>query len=252
MFSGVFKRYVIYLIIYGFFLVAFGLAFFQMFRPNEEYPNSFEQMFLKMFTMVLGEIELMKIPFYPNGWMRIVEILFFTTFLILMVLVLQNLLNALAIRDTEDMLKVSEEDRLYSVMVITFFWEYFSKFLAPKVLKYFPKKKIYFPVFHEIYRNDETFVGVQDGAKNYEPWIIHDAYSWRNKMRWRIGEIWRNSGVGYVLFKFLELFELYRGLFTISKRVAEDAKEIIVTQSSGVDKVEDVVKVYIYFMQIHL
>ena len=68
-------------------------------------------------------------------------------------------------------------------------------------------------------------------------------------MRKMIGKIWRNSGVGYVLFKFLELFELYRGLFTISKRVAEDSKQIIVTQSSGVEKVEDVVKVC---MQVHL
>ena len=139
-----------------------------MFPQNgHEYPETFEQMVLKMFTMLLGEFELMKIPFHPAGWMRIVEFLFFATFLILMVLVLQNLLNALAIRDTEKMLNVSEVDKLYSVMTITNFLEFIPGFNRQKLLNYFPKKKIYFPIYHEEHRNDEFFIGHQNNSKPF-------------------------------------------------------------------------------------
>ena len=96
-----------------------------MFPAGNEYPDTFEQMLLKMFTMLLGEIELMSIPFYPSGWMRIVEFVFFLSFLILMVLVLQNLLNALAIKDTEEMLNISEQEKLFSLMEVSNFWEFF-------------------------------------------------------------------------------------------------------------------------------
>ena len=242
-----------YLIIYGFFLVAFGLAFFQMFRASEEYPDSFEQMFLKMFTMVLGEIELMKIPFYPSGWMRIIEYLFFTVFLILMVLVLQNLLNALAIKDTENMLKVSEEEKLYSVMELTNSWEFFQKSILLKrwgriicgiyaiiiarffedVLKDFPDKKIHFPIFHKDFRNDKIFVGFKTGEK---PEVYSERY-------WQIS-VFMWTHVTY-FFRFFEFVGFYRGLFSISKRMAQDCKEIIALreQRQEVDNFEGIIKV---------
>ena len=116
MFYGILSRYLYYLIFYGFFLITFGLAFFQMFPTSDDYPSTFEQMLLKMGTMLIGEIDMMDTPFYKSGRLRVIEFLFFTSFLILVVLVLQNLLNALAIKDTEDMLRVAEEHTLFNLM----------------------------------------------------------------------------------------------------------------------------------------
>ena len=116
MFYGILSRYLYYLIFYGFFLITFGLAFFQMFPASDDYPSTFEQMLLKMGTMLIGEIDMMDTPFYKSGRLRVIEFLFFTSFLILVVLVLQNLLNALAIKDTEDMLRVAEEHTLFNLM----------------------------------------------------------------------------------------------------------------------------------------
>ena len=243
MFYGVFTSYLTYLGIYGFFLISFGLAFFQMFPTANEYPDTFEQMLLKMFTMLLGEFELMKIPFHPSGWMRILEMVFLTAFLILMVLVLQNLLNALAIKDTQEMLSISEQEKLYSIMKLTHFWEWmwiamprqsfwflgqvkYLFFGKSKVLDDFEDFKVCFPVLMESCRNHETYIGFE---KDEDPWIHGKKYD-----KWRY------------LIRFFEMFGFLNfKFFTIDKEIAEAAKKIISSkyQCQEVEDTEDVVKV---------
>ena len=196
-----------------------------MFPAGNEYPDTFEQMLLKMFTMLLGEIELMTIPFYPSGWMRIVEFVFFLSFLILMVLVLQNLLNALAIKDTEEMLNISEQEKLFSLMEVSNFWEFFLNQIGIdiRVLEDFsPTKEVYFPIFHERCRNEKIFVGHRKGEK---PSFL----DWR---RYRY------------FYRFMETLNILK-LFTINKEMAELSKKIIVSkdQSQEGDNIEEIAKV---------
>ena len=73
----------------------------------------------KTFVMLLGEIEYMNIPIKEDGW----RMLFFALFLFSMTLALLNLLNAVAITDTAEMIKEAEKDVLYNLLILMEVWE---------------------------------------------------------------------------------------------------------------------------------
>ena len=226
MFVGVLKSYTLYLLVYGFFLITFGLAFFQMFPKSDDFPETFDLMILKMLAMLLGEIDLMGTPFTSDTHTRWMEIIFFTLFLILIILVLQNLLNALAIKDTSEMLDASDTDTLLIILDLVKFWAFFlakfNTFLSalniniplPNTLSAFPGKKIYFPVFHPEFRNENSFPSLQEGAVEYK---VKGEYSFKQILKTR----------------------------PIDKRIAESAKEIIAEgrKSDQSETIEDIVKV---------
>ena len=226
MFVGVLKSYTLYLLVYGFFLITFGLAFFQMFPKSDDFPETFDLMILKMLAMLLGEIDLMGTPFTSDTHTRWMEIIFFTLFLILIILVLQNLLNALAIKDTSEMLDASDTDTLLIILDLVKFWAFFlAKFNAflsalniniplPNTLSAFPGKKIYFPVFHPEFRNEDSFPSLQEGAVEYK---VKGEYSFKQILKTR----------------------------PIDKGIAESAKEIIAEgrKSDQSETIEDIVKV---------
>ena len=94
-----------FLLWYGIIVVAFGIAFYIMMhtdhagaQPNEEYPF-FDRIWLALFktsAMFVGELEFADIPFTDN----VVSYLVFLLFIFLVVVVLMNLLNGLAVSDT--------------------------------------------------------------------------------------------------------------------------------------------------------
>ena len=127
---------------------------------------------------------------------------------------------------TEEMLNISEQEKLFSLMEVSNFWEFFLNQIGIdiRVLEDLsPTKEVYFPIFHESCRNEKTFVGHRKGE---EPSFKLD---WR---RYRY------------IYRFMETLNIFK-LFTINKEMAELSKKIIVSkdQSQEGDNIEEIAKV---------
>ena len=233
MFVGVLKSYTWYLVVYFFFLITFALSFFQMFPPSKEYPDSYELMILKVFAMLLGEIELMNIPFSELAWIRCMEMLFLFTFLILIVLVLQNLLNALAFKDTKDMLDASNHDKLLIILELALFWGtifFKHNWTRQTVLSAFKEKKIYFPIFHPKYKNNNDFPAMGKYSEDSNDWTNFETVVVIKEKDHRVHKIKRLK---------------YERQYKITKRIAENAKKIISERKTSHENesIEDIIKV---------
>eukprot|EP00090_Calanus_glacialis_P042815 TRINITY_DN758_c0_g1_i3.p1 TRINITY_DN758_c0_g1~~TRINITY_DN758_c0_g1_i3.p1 ORF type:complete len:564 (-),score=123.95 TRINITY_DN758_c0_g1_i3:119-1678(-) len=101
MFYRVLKTFLLFLTWYSFFIIAFGLGFYILLHKDtgieQEYPyfDHLELTLLKTFTMFVGELEFSNIPL-DSHFSRV----FFLSFVFLIVVVLMNLLNGLAVSDT--------------------------------------------------------------------------------------------------------------------------------------------------------
>ena len=104
MFYTVFVTFFKFLLWYSFFVIAFALSFYVMFHTdhkkgakNEEYPffDEIGTSLLKAAAMFVGELEFSDIPFSENAISKIL----FVAFIFLIVVVLMNLLNGLAVSD---------------------------------------------------------------------------------------------------------------------------------------------------------
>lgn len=105
MFTTVVWTFLSFLMWYAIIIVAFGIAFYIMFHRdhngigrNEDYPF-FDTIWLALFktsAMFVGELEFADIPFTDNALSNII----FLAFIFLIVVVLMNLLNGLAVSDT--------------------------------------------------------------------------------------------------------------------------------------------------------
>ena len=118
MFFKVMSTFLFFLVVYVFFIVAFGLAFYIMLHTDEETTNRkyiyFDSPWLalvKTSTMFVGELQFEDIPIYEKfhsssaGSLPLAYV-FFLTFVFLIVMVLMNLLNGLAVSDVA---KIEEE-----------------------------------------------------------------------------------------------------------------------------------------------
>ena len=124
------------------------------------------------------------------------------------------------------MLDASDTDTLLIILDLVKFWAFFlakfNTFLSalniniplPNTLSAFPGKKIYFPVFHPEFRNENSFPSLQEGAVEYK---VKGEYSFKQILKTR----------------------------PIDKRIAESAKEIIAEgrKSDQSETIEDIVKV---------
>ena len=136
MFLRVMKSYFKILLIYLPIIFGFCLGFYQMFPDDAKFPSGKFEMMGKTFVMLLGEIEYMDIPIQND----LFRMFFFLMFLFSMTLSLLNLLNAVAIADTNEMIKEAEKQLLYNVLIL---WE--SPFLEP-IIKYgccFPSIRLF-------------------------------------------------------------------------------------------------------------
>ena len=140
LFWGVLKSYIGYLLIYGLFLICFAVGYLQMFEKAEdsqekkEWPSEFLFLFMHVFNMFLGTLELASIKWAdPDlGYTMKVQIIYVFIFAVLIMLTLLNLLNALAIEDVNRMIEKSATDRLYTILCLAVFWEErFRKLSSP-------------------------------------------------------------------------------------------------------------------------
>ena len=103
MFYKVLQSFIMFLAWYCLFIIAFGLGFYILLHndnpkdPEAEYPffDNLGLALVKTFTMFVGELEFADLPFKtPVGY------LFLLSFVFLIVVVMMNLLNGLAVSDT--------------------------------------------------------------------------------------------------------------------------------------------------------
>jgi len=125
MFFKVLKSFFFFLSWYGLFIIAFGLSFFIMLhtdvkdgpkeKDDDEYVffNSTFLSVVKTLTMFVGELEFSDIPINLDSPLAPVNYLFFLSFVFLIVVVLMNLLNGLAVSDTG---AIQEKAEIYSYL----------------------------------------------------------------------------------------------------------------------------------------
>ena len=140
LFWGVLKSYIVYLLIYGLFLICFAVGYLQMFNKAEDtdekqaWPSDFFFLFMHVFNMFLGTLELASIKWadpHIGNTMK-VQLIYVFIFAVLIMLTLLNLLNALAIEDVNRMIEKSATDRLYTILRLAVFWEErFRKLASP-------------------------------------------------------------------------------------------------------------------------
>ncbi|XP_011706749.1 PREDICTED: transient receptor potential cation channel protein painless-like isoform X2 [Wasmannia auropunctata] len=104
MFRKVSLKYVCLLFPYTFLIIAFALAFYMLFKNSMNF-SGFGHSFFKTFIMITGEFNSNDIPFesYP-----ICSHIVFVLFVFLIAIVLYNLLNGLAVSDTNKILSKAE------------------------------------------------------------------------------------------------------------------------------------------------
>merc|ERR1740128_234281 len=115
MFYKVLNSFLMFLIWYSLFIVAFGLGFYIMLHTDtktdisgleEEDKNPlFNRTWLslvKTSAMFVGELEFSDLPIDSGSYLGMVAYCYFLSFLFLIVVVLMNLLNGLAVSDTGD------------------------------------------------------------------------------------------------------------------------------------------------------
>ena len=97
MFTTVVSTFFRFLLWYGIIVLAFAIAFFLMFHDeNYEFFDRVWIAFVKTSAMFVGELEFSDIPFTSNA----ISYAIFLAFIFLVVVVLMNLLNGLAVSDT--------------------------------------------------------------------------------------------------------------------------------------------------------
>ncbi len=126
MFYKVMGTFFFFLCWYSFFIIAFGLGFYIMLYkdpPSKDEPKSEEDegryiffdtpwlALVKTSTMFVGELEFSDIPVKLESAMATLSYIFFLAFVFLIVVVLMNLLNGLAVSDTGT---IQEKAEIYS------------------------------------------------------------------------------------------------------------------------------------------
>ena len=109
MFLKVLKTFAFFLVWYSLFIVAFGLGFFILLHKVDDKPageddyvffNKAWTSLVKTTTMFVGELEFSDIPVDLDSHLAPLAYCFFLSFVFLIVVVLMNLLNGLAVSDT--------------------------------------------------------------------------------------------------------------------------------------------------------
>merc|ERR1719427_1783101 len=108
MFLKVMKTFLLFFTWYCLFIIAFGLGFFILLHKSSSdvkeddyvYFNKAWISLIKTTTMFVGELEFSDIPINLESNLAPLAYLFFLSFVFLIVVVLMNLLNGLAVSDT--------------------------------------------------------------------------------------------------------------------------------------------------------
>ena len=119
MFIKVLKTFIFFFTWYCLFIIAFGLGFFILLHKTGEDHDDSDYVFfdkvwtslVKTTTMFVGELEFSDIPVDLNSKFAPLAYVFFLSFVFLIVVVLMNLLNGLAVSDTG---LIREQAEIYS------------------------------------------------------------------------------------------------------------------------------------------
>ena len=125
MFYRVLNSFFFFLLWYSLFIIAFGLGFYIMLHnddggnnlhalDHEDLNPLFNRTWLslvKTSAMFVGELEFSDIPINSDTYLGVLAYIFFLTFIFLIVVVLMNLLNGLAVNDTSD---IKQKAEIYS------------------------------------------------------------------------------------------------------------------------------------------
>merc|ERR1712227_914779 len=124
MFYRVLNSFFFFLLWYSLFIIAFGLGFYIMLHDDSAgNPHGLEEedknvlfnrtwlSLVKTSAMFVGELEFSDIPINSDTYLGVVAYIFFLTFIFLIVVVLMNLLNGLAVNDTSD---IKQKAEIYS------------------------------------------------------------------------------------------------------------------------------------------
>ena len=125
MFYRVLNSFFFFLLWYSLFIVAFGLGFYIMLHSDDGGKNLnaldhedlnplFNRTWLslvKTSAMFVGELEFSDIPINSDTYLGVLAYIFFLSFIFLIVVVLMNLLNGLAVNDTSD---IKQKAEIYS------------------------------------------------------------------------------------------------------------------------------------------
>merc|ERR1719422_2391714 len=116
------KTFFWYGIIYVGLVITPAFSFFLMVDEKESvYPTEISKLMAKTFVMFVGEVELFDVS--DSKVFKSLEIGFFLFFIFFLAVVLMNLLNALAIVDTRELVEDAEMEMLFSLMETVSFWE---------------------------------------------------------------------------------------------------------------------------------
>lgn len=121
MFYRVLNSFFFFLLWYSLFIIAFGLGFYIMLHDdsatnlhgldeNDKNPlfNKTWLSLVKTSAMFVGELEFSDLPINSDTYLGMLAYAFFLTFVFLIVVVLMNLLNGLAVNDTSDIKQKAE------------------------------------------------------------------------------------------------------------------------------------------------
>ena len=114
MFYKVLNSFFFFLLWYSLFLIAFGMGFYIMLHDDSlvkdphgleeedknKYFNRTWTSLVKTSAMFVGELEFSDLPMNTNSYLGMLAYTFFLAFIFLIVVVLMNLLNGLAVSDT--------------------------------------------------------------------------------------------------------------------------------------------------------
>ena len=116
------KTFFWYGIIYVGLVITPAISFFLIVDQKESvYPTDFSKLLAKTFVMFVGEVELFDVA--KSEAFQWLEIVFFLIFIFFLAVVLMNLLNALAIVDTKELVEDAEMEMLSSLLETVSFWE---------------------------------------------------------------------------------------------------------------------------------
>ena len=122
MYKGVFKSFIWYFCFYSPLLWMFAIGFYIMLPEFGEEDGPFGMAATKVFVMVIGEVDFEDIKFM-DGLKAFVQVNYFLIFLLLVVVILLNLLNALAVKDAGNLIDSAKMDTLCELLRLTHFWD---------------------------------------------------------------------------------------------------------------------------------
>jgi len=246
MFLKVLKTFFMFISWYSLFIVAFGLGFFILLHKDQVESEDdyifFNQVWLSLIkttTMFVGELEFSDIPVDLDSKLAPLAYVFFLSFVFLIVVVLMNLLNGLAVSDTG---LIREKAEIYSytsqVETISTFesmllgdpFDFLSN--VPAMLSSFPSCSL----FRQLYRNKSlrnvfTKIGASEILLFYK--------------------FFPNKSVTIYPNKYQETPSCL-SVDEIGKSIVESAKKLIIEKRKDTSLTDGEIKEYIQAVESHI